>query len=122
MDRVGMEEKCKAAEAFIVKSIGKITYHNKEVIEQFLTEFRDRWERSQRKKERFPRDNADWLEQNIIFNAPSSSGGRPTKDFDECCDRGKRQKTEDIRKSYTSGELRFMLFIRLSIFDQLNLN
>lgn len=113
MDVTGTEAKRQAAQTYIEKCIGELAHQNQDVIKQFWFEFIRRWERSQRKKDRFWRENEDWLEDCLIFERASSTRGRPVKEFFESGDRSKRQKTECARQSYTSGKSHYWFIIVL---------
>lgn len=54
----------------------------------------------------------------VLRCLPSTSAvrqkrGRPSKNFDECIEAGKRQKTENLRKSVTTSELMFATAMKL---------
>lgn len=91
--------------------LDRVSFDAEVSINLFWYDFQRRWQKSQRKVERFLQHNSDWLEGYIIFSGPSTSSsnkmGRPAKKFDESCDRSKRRKTETLRRSKSSSELLF---------------
>lgn len=50
----------------------------------------------------------------------SSSGGRPVKDFEDCAERTKRKRTEDIRKSLAPAELAFAAQMQYRAIGEVN--
>ncbi|KAJ4431291.1 hypothetical protein ANN_19888 [Periplaneta americana] len=78
----------------------------------FVSDFKKRWQQARRIEERFLEKNKDWLDSSVSFrnydrDATRKCMGRPTKSFDESSDRTKRQKTENLRATYSSDELSF---------------
>lgn len=109
------EEKRTAITNYIATYAGNIDEECKEHISIFYREFLRRWNNAKRMKERFLKANAEWLEDFLVLSGPSSStseegrnkGGRPSKEFDDNCNRVKRRKTEDLRRTCSSS--RFIL-------------
>lgn len=87
-----------------------ITPEMKKTLSHFASDFKSRWQKSQRKEDRFLKENENWLNTSIGFaiycKEPGQKKlGRPTKSFADVCERSKRQKTEIIRASHDSDEL-----------------
>ena len=102
-DETLLEQKRTLVQAYVLKYVGVMNEFNKKQIECLLREFDRRYQKVHRKKERFLLKNANWLEDSIAFEIPPK-GGRPLKQFDDSSDRSKRRKTEEIRRSCTSGK------------------
>ncbi|KAJ4426157.1 hypothetical protein ANN_26966 [Periplaneta americana] len=78
----------------------------------FVSDFKKRWQQARRIEEIFLEKNKDWLDSSVRFrnydrDATRKCMGRPTKNFHESSDRTKRQKTENLRATYSSDELSF---------------
>lgn len=92
---------------------------------QFFAPYIKRWRECSRNNVRFMQKYRDWLGHEIVFpelvrnrlissDVPStSSRGRPSKAFDDCSDVIKRRKTDDLRKTKTSGELVYAAAMKL---------
>ncbi|PSN47299.1 hypothetical protein C0J52_15693 [Blattella germanica] len=67
----------------------------------FITVFKKKWQESSRKEEIFLQKNIEWLETSIKFpNHSAAEGkiiGRPQKQLQDCTERSKRNKTENLR-------------------------
>lgn len=92
-------------------SIKTLSPEDETSIRQLHSDFRKKWQNMDRSKHKFLSKYAMWLNCTIAFGttaAPSTSSasvGRPRKNFEECSERTKRKKTEDIRKSSTESTL-----------------
>lgn len=88
----------------------------------FFREFMRRWNKAKRMKDRFLSANAEWLEEFLVLSSSSSlasgstlnKGGRPSKEFVDSCNRSKRRKTENLRR--TCGSSKFILIYHLWIY------
>lgn len=77
----------------------------------FTSDFKRKWNESNRTYDRFMGKNKAWLETSVNFpnfqNVSRKKSGRPRKSFAECTDRSKRMKTEELRSKYSSNELAY---------------
>lgn len=86
----------------------------------FLYSLKKKWQSSQRKCNRFKKENENWLNrvftvqlevvssdvQNKFLEPPvKRKVGRPEKSFEECCDRAKRYKAKHLRETYPIQQL-----------------
>lgn len=72
----------------------------------FWRSFTRKFLQSQRKRDRFEKDHVCWLEDYAILpSSDLSQTGRQAKGFDECSDRSKRRRTEEIRSNYSANQL-----------------
>lgn len=86
----------------------------KSVLSKLVYTYKQKLETSHKNFERCKNSNKNWFETFVTFPVPntgqkrsSGSGGRPVKDFEDCSERMKRKKTEDVRKNLTPAELAF---------------
>lgn len=92
---------------------------------RFFSEFKKRWSNVHRIKERFLEQNKLWLDSSVGFinyrKRPHADtlSGRPETTFNECSDRSKRRKTQDLRKTFTHDELAFATQMNLRQVGQL---
>lgn len=85
-----------------------------EVRARFLNNFLHRWTAVYRKKNYFEAKYSDWLEgifevkltQNVLPET-STNAGRPRKSLEECCDRAKRYKRDEIRSIFPQEEINY---------------
>lgn len=83
------------------------------IYKRFYSQFKRRWQDSKRIKPRFEKRNANWLEGTfrIEFSkgecSTSSVLGRPRKSFEECCDRAKRYKRDEVRAIFPQEVIDF---------------
>lgn len=80
----------------------------------------EKWRKSQRLKSKFLKINSEWLAYKIDFSVylsqPSiskSRGGRPTKNFVDCCRKTKTRKAKEIVKGTTPNELLMAAAVQL---------
>lgn len=82
-------------------------------ISHFTSRFKEKWYECCRMESRFLHKNKDWLETSIGFPfyefTPAKEKGRPQKQFEECSDRSKRFKTENLRANYSIPELGYAM-------------
>lgn len=118
LDITNSDDKRTAIENYITTHVGCVDEECEKHISNFFREFLRRWNNAKRMKDRFLKANAEWLEDFFELSGPSSSaseasvnvGGRPSKEFDDCCNRSKRRKIEDMRLTCSSSTF-FLLFI-----------
>lgn len=81
----------------------------KDIQRYFLYQLKKKWQNSQRKSDRFKKENINWL--NGVFTvqleeidsdlqnelSTKKKVGRPEKSFEKCCDRAKRYKVKHLR-------------------------
>lgn len=85
----------------------------KALLSRLISEYKSRLHAAHRNFTRFYSKNKTGFENNIIFpvvkpvRKSRDGGGRPPKPFEECTDRTKRRKTEDVRKQLGPSELAF---------------
>lgn len=83
------------------------------IYKSFYYKFKQRWEDSNRTKHRFEKNNANWLEGTFTIKfteaecSPTSVLGRPRKSFEECCDRAKRYKRDEVRATFSQEVIDF---------------
>lgn len=101
-------------QSYLRKSFPNLVESNIEKVLQdinkrFLPQLNVRWNKVQRSKKKFYDKYSGWLENNFRvefevhnfnFARPLKSVGRPRKNFDECCDRAKRYKKNELRSAY----------------------
>lgn len=77
----------------------------------FVSDFKKRWQKANRKEDRFLINNKNWLDTSIQFPVyavvSNKKVGRPQTNFKEASNRTKRQKTMSLRNKYSSEELSF---------------
>lgn len=77
----------------------------------FKNQFKTKWSQVGRSTTRFLNTYSSWLDMPIsftIFEQPTSfKRGRPEIEFEDCAERTKRKKSEDLRKSKSIAELSF---------------
>lgn len=72
----------------------------------FKAGMKERWSKAHRKEAEFLKNNESWLSG--IFELPKNVGnrpGRPSKSFEECSERSKRRKTEEMRSSFSEDAI-----------------
>lgn len=76
---------------------------------RFMSKFHIMFSKAHKQWERFENQNSFWLQGFEIIRARTEfqKTGRKTKKFEESCSRGKRMKTEKIRKEFSGNELAF---------------
>lgn len=128
LDIASSNDKRTAIENYIERFVGGTIHEEYEKqISIFFREFLRRWSKSQRKKDRFLKENGDWLDDFFVLSGPSSStseanvnqGGRPSKEFGDCSNRSKRRRTEELRRTCSFSTF---LLLLLCIFFLFNLN
>lgn len=87
------------------------------VYKRFYAQLKRRWLDSNHTKSRFENKYAKWLQgvfkmEKEISNdmsepSTSSKPGRPRKSFDECCDRTKRYKRDEVRAMFPQEVIDF---------------
>jgi len=82
------------------------------LLSYFISEFKSKWQSSQRKKNIFLSKNKIWLDTEIHFPSKIStqsgkSRGRPSTSFHDSSDRSKRRKTEQLRTQYSPTMLSY---------------
>lgn len=68
----------------------------------FCTDYKTRWQNSHRMDKFFLKNNKDWLDASISFNAPpvpTQKRGRHDLLFDECTEKTKAKKCKEIREN-----------------------
>lgn len=74
----------------------------------FKAQFKSKWERYNRHKERFLCNEGSWLDENHKFNVFSPrKGGRPYISFDESSENTKRRKTSNLRSEFDADLLAY---------------
>lgn len=107
------DDKRAAIGNYIATNVGCIDEEGEKQISSFFREFLRRWNIAKRMKDRFLKANAEWLEDFLVLSGPCSStsgdnvnkGGRPSKEFDDSCNRSKRRKTENLRRTCSSSTI-----------------
>lgn len=61
------------------------------------SEYQQRWHKANKNKHLFLGKNATWLQGTFQLPQVTVRPGRPQKSFDECSERSKRRKTEEVR-------------------------
>lgn len=83
-----------------------------EIKKRFLPHFNQRFKSVHRIKTKFLEKYSHWMEGMFEVNLcnnlkrqkesfSNSSGGRPKKNFEECCDRAKRYRIGELRNTYS---------------------
>lgn len=117
------DEKRIAIGNYIATHVGCIDDECEILISSFFREFLRRWNNAKRMKDRFLKANDEWLEDFLVLSGPSSSAseatvnkcGRPSKEFDDSCNRSKRRKTEDLRRTCSSSTFFLLLCVSSKI-------
>lgn len=85
-----------------------------ELKKRFMSHFLSRWNAVHRKKSHFEKKYTHWLEgvfevelTQSVLPETSTNMGRPRKSFDECCDRAKRYKRDEIRNIFPQEEINY---------------
>lgn len=70
----------------------------------FLPHFNKKTDKVNRDRARFKKIFSEWMENEYVFNIPDQESigfvGRPSKDFDDCGERNKRNKIRSLQASY----------------------
>ncbi|CAH0552515.1 unnamed protein product [Brassicogethes aeneus] len=70
----------------------------RKIISRFKAEYKSRWSKASRIKDRFESKNKDWLDVSIAFPKKNENRrGRPEVDFESSSERTKRLKTKELR-------------------------
>jgi len=82
------------------------------LLSYFISEFKSKWQSSQRKLNIFLLKNKIWLDSEIHFSSkistqPGKSRGRPSTSFHDSSDRSNRRKTEQLRTQYSPTMLSY---------------
>lgn len=90
----------------------ELTCEMKTVLSKLINIYKKKLQKSHRNIERCINANRDWFNTYVSFpisdsNKRKNPGGRPSKDFEDCAERTKRKKTEEVRKQFTPFELAF---------------
>lgn len=72
-----------------------------EIISKFVYRARERWQKANRTKAMFLKQNESWLNEVIVRN----KGGRPSVDFNMASTRTKNRRVEGIVTDYSSDEI-----------------
>lgn len=88
---------------------------------RFFLPYYQFWKKCYRSEKMFVPKYSDWLRQEIelpLTDIPSASSssetfGRPSKEFQELCERSKRRKIEDLRKNVGAEELSYATVMNL---------
>uniref|UniRef100_A0A2A4ITJ8 Uncharacterized protein n=1 Tax=Heliothis virescens TaxID=7102 RepID=A0A2A4ITJ8_HELVI len=112
--------------SYIGLSEHKIDHIVDAVYNSFYSQFKRRWLDCNRTTSRFQDKNANWLEgtfeielsNNECEPSTSSNTGRPRKSFDECCDRAKRYKRDEVRAMFPQEVIDFASTSNISKADQ----
>lgn len=76
------------------------------IYKRFYSDFKRRLQDSNPTNPRFEKKNANWLEGTFTIDfteaecSTSSVLGRPRKSFEECCDRAKRYKRDEVHAMF----------------------
>ncbi|CAH1099302.1 unnamed protein product [Psylliodes chrysocephalus] len=77
----------------------------------FKSDFKKKWRDASYKEERFLKTNEHWLTSSIELpywpEKLTQKPGRPSKTFEELCDRSKRRKTKELREQVPVEELTY---------------
>lgn len=97
----------------IALQVDELSIEIKGLLSRLISEYKSRLLAAHRNYTRFYNKNKTWVEHNITFpvvrpvRKRRNEGGRPPKPFEECTDRSKRRKTEDVRKQLEPSQLAF---------------
>ena len=86
-----------------------LLYGVKQKLYYAILEFKVKWQSARRIKERFLKQNKNWLDTVItlpfypqLSSSSSTSGGRPSVVFSKCSERSKRRKVDSLRSTSTA--------------------
>lgn len=99
-------------------------YSQEQIIEikhtysHFKSELRRRWTIARKTEDKFIKQNCAWLEGTFTIPKVVNRPGRPTKTFQELCERSKRRRTEDLRSTTDTEVLTYAAQVKLGATGQ----
>lgn len=107
-----LDEKLALLENFLIKTTNCPADSENEVkriLRYFKSDFKQKWTKASYKLDIFLKNNDKWLDGTVSlpFYKHQKFSGRPSKSFEDCSNRSKRRKTEELRKEHSVSELTF---------------